>query len=58
MSSFKFEARHKASSEIHEIWAMDNYYGHRMYGYIPNTDGGIPLKETEFYNQYETREAQ
>jgi len=57
MSSFKFNARHKATGEMHEVWAMDDYYGRRVYAYIPNILNGEPLKEAEFYNQYETEEA-
>jgi len=53
MSSFKITAKHKTTGEIHEIWCMDDYFDKRIYGYIPNIIDGKPLREEEFYNQYE-----
>lgn len=53
MSSFKMQAKHKATGEIHEIWCLDDYFGGHKYGYVPNEKGATALTEEQFYNEYE-----
>jgi hypothetical protein len=54
MSSFHFTARHKESGGVHEIWAVDNYFGRHEYGYIPNDPSNDKvLTEEQFEQQYD-----
>lgn len=53
MSSFKIKAINKSTRVIHEIWALDDYFGKHRYGYIPNETAGAALTEEQFYQQYE-----
>lgn len=53
MSSFKITAKHRASGQIHEVWCLDDYFGRRRYGYIPNIEGGEALTESRFTRAYE-----
>jgi len=57
MSSFKITARHKTTNELHEVWCMDDYFGRRVYGYIPNIEGGEAMREKEFYKIYKPEES-
>lgn len=56
VSSFKINAKHKKSGEIHSVWCMDDYFGKHIYGYIPNVEGGQAMTFDEFEKQYETDE--
>jgi len=53
MSSFKMNAKHKKTGEIHSVWCLDDYFGHHIYGYIPNIEGGEVMKVEEFERLYE-----
>lgn len=45
------QAKHKNSGEVHEIWAIDDYFGKHEYGYIFKS--GEALTEEQFAEQYE-----
>ncbi len=37
MSNYTLKLRHQGTLEVHEIHALDNHFGHRIYGYkLPN----------------------
>jgi len=45
MSNYTIHLKHKPTNEVHEIFAIDNYFGNRDYGY--------KLPDGDIYNQYE-----
>lgn len=52
MSSFKMMARHKATREVHAVWALDDYFGKHEYGYLPDIEGAKALTSEEFDKEY------
>ena len=50
MSSFFFNARDRDTGEEVRVFAYDNYFGRRVYGYAV---GKKVMNEEDFFRQYE-----
>lgn len=55
MSSFVFPAMNRKTGKREEIWVLDDFFGHHIYGYAPR--GEEPMTEEEFDKKYEGIEA-
>lgn len=50
MSNYTITLKHKVTGEIHQVAAIDNYFGKRVYGYrLPNGDIYNPAELEAFY---------
>ncbi len=58
MSNYTFKAKHKTTGAIISVYAVDDYFGHHVYGYAIESRGDKPIYFTadELAELYERME--